>query len=57
MQSFRVEAGSVETLALQELPATNDNLGFGYQISIWRTREHLEIFLFFTKSADSTRSK
>ncbi len=57
MKSFRVEAGSVETLALQELRATNDNPGFGDQISTWRTRERLEIFLFFTKSADSTRSK
>jgi predicted AAA+ superfamily ATPase len=34
-----VDGPAIETLVLQELRATNDNLHFGYGLSYWRTRD------------------
>jgi predicted AAA+ superfamily ATPase len=33
----------VETLVLQELRATNDNLGLEYDLFTWHTRDHREV--------------
>jgi predicted AAA+ superfamily ATPase len=41
--SDEIDGPAVETLVLQELRATNDNLGLGYAISTWRTRQHVEV--------------
>lgn len=38
-----VDGAALETLVMQELRATNDNLGLGYQLSYWRTREGKEV--------------
>jgi uncharacterized protein len=38
-----IDGAAVETLVLQELRATNDNHGLGYDLYYWRTREQKEI--------------
>jgi predicted AAA+ superfamily ATPase len=38
-----IDGAAVETLVLQELRATNENLGLGYEISYWHTRDHKEV--------------
>jgi predicted AAA+ superfamily ATPase len=38
-----IDGAAVETLVLQELRATNDNLGLGYQLHYWHTRDHKEV--------------
>lgn len=38
-----IDGPAVETLVLQELRATNDNLGLGYELSHWRTRDKHEV--------------
>jgi predicted AAA+ superfamily ATPase len=38
-----IDGPAIETLVLQELRATNDNLGLGYQLFHWRTRDHREV--------------
>jgi predicted AAA+ superfamily ATPase len=38
-----IDGAAVETLVLQELRASNDNLALGYQIHFWRTRDHHEV--------------
>jgi len=38
-----IDGPAVETLVLQELRATNDNLNLGYEISYWHTRDHKEV--------------
>jgi predicted AAA+ superfamily ATPase len=38
-----IEGPAVETLVLQELRATNDNLDLGYDLFYWRTRDQKEV--------------
>jgi predicted AAA+ superfamily ATPase len=38
-----IDGAAIETLVLQELRATNDNLGLGYQLHYWHTRDHREV--------------
>lgn len=38
-----IDGPALETLVLQELRATNDNLGLGYDLSYWHTRDHKEV--------------
>jgi predicted AAA+ superfamily ATPase len=38
-----IDGPAVETLVLQELRATNDNHGLGYQLHYWHTRDHREV--------------
>jgi predicted AAA+ superfamily ATPase len=38
-----IDGPAVETLVLQELRATNDNLGLGYELFHWHTRDHKEV--------------
>ncbi len=38
-----IDGASIETLVYQELRATNDNLGLGYALSFWHTRDHREV--------------
>lgn len=38
-----IDGAAVETLVMQELRATNDNLGLGYTLSYWRTRDGKEV--------------
>jgi predicted AAA+ superfamily ATPase len=38
-----IDGPAVETLVLQELRATNDNLGLGYTLHYWRTRDQKEV--------------
>lgn len=38
-----IDGPAVETLVMQELRATNDNLGLGYALSYWHTRDHKEV--------------
>jgi predicted AAA+ superfamily ATPase len=38
-----IDGPAVETLVMQELRATNDNLGLGYDLSYWHTRDHKEV--------------
>jgi predicted AAA+ superfamily ATPase len=38
-----IDGPAVETLVLQELRATNDNLQLGYELSYWHTRDHREV--------------
>jgi predicted AAA+ superfamily ATPase len=38
-----IDGPAVETLVLQELRATNDNLGLGYELFTWHTRDHREV--------------
>ena len=38
-----IDGAVVETLVLQELRATNDNLGLGYELFYWHTRDHKEV--------------
>jgi predicted AAA+ superfamily ATPase len=41
--SEEIDGAALETLVLQELLATNDNLGLDYQLFYWRTRDHKEV--------------
>jgi predicted AAA+ superfamily ATPase len=38
-----IDGPALETLVLQELRATNDNLALGYQVHYWHTRDHKEV--------------
>jgi predicted AAA+ superfamily ATPase len=38
-----IDGPALETLVLQELRATNDYMGYDYQIYFWRTKNNLEI--------------
>jgi predicted AAA+ superfamily ATPase len=38
-----IDGPAIETLVLQELRATNDNLSLGYQLFHWHTRDHKEV--------------
>lgn len=38
-----IDGPAIETLVLQELRATNDNLDLGYTLSYWHTRDHKEV--------------
>ncbi len=38
-----IDGPAVETLVMQELRATNDNLGLGYELFYWHTRDHKEV--------------
>ena len=38
-----IDGAAVETLVLEELRATNDNLDLGYELSYWHTRDHREV--------------
>ncbi len=38
-----IDGPALETLVLQELRATNDNHGLGYQLHFWHTRDHKEV--------------
>ncbi|MBM4358311.1 MAG: ATP-binding protein [Deltaproteobacteria bacterium] len=38
-----IDGAALETLVLQELRATNDNLELGYALSFWHTRDHREV--------------
>jgi uncharacterized protein len=38
-----IDGAAIETLVLQELRATNDNLELGYELSFWHTRDHKEV--------------
>jgi predicted AAA+ superfamily ATPase len=38
-----IDGAAAETLLLQELRATNDNLHLGYQLHYWRTRDQKEV--------------
>lgn len=38
-----LDGAAIETLVMQELRATNDNLDLGYSLSFWHTRDHREI--------------
>jgi predicted AAA+ superfamily ATPase len=38
-----IDGPAVETLVLEELRATNDNLALGYDLFYWRTRDHKEV--------------
>ncbi len=38
-----IDGAAIETLVLQELRATNDNLALGYQLHYWHTRDHREV--------------
>lgn len=38
-----IDGAALETLVLQELRATNDNLDLGYALSYWHTRDHREV--------------
>jgi uncharacterized protein len=38
-----IDGPSIETLVLQELRATNDNHGLGYDLHYWRTRDQKEV--------------
>jgi len=38
-----IDGPAIETLVLQELRATNDNHGLGYQLFHWHTRDHREV--------------
>jgi uncharacterized protein len=38
-----IDGPALETLVFQDLRATNENLGYGYQLSYWHTREHVEV--------------
>lgn len=38
-----IDGPALETLVLQELRATNDNLGLGYELFYWHTRDHKEV--------------
>jgi uncharacterized protein len=38
-----IDGAAVETLVMQELRATNANLGLGYELSYWCTRDHKEV--------------
>ncbi|MBN1612392.1 MAG: DUF4143 domain-containing protein [Polyangiaceae bacterium] len=38
-----IEGPAVETLVLEELRATNDNLGLGYDLFYWLTRDHKKV--------------
>jgi predicted AAA+ superfamily ATPase len=38
-----IDGAALETLVLEELRATNDNLGLGYALHFWHTRDHREV--------------
>jgi predicted AAA+ superfamily ATPase len=38
-----IDGPAIETLVLQELRATNDNLQLGYHLHYWHTRDHREV--------------
>lgn len=38
-----IDGAAIETLVAQELRATNDNLGLGYQLFFWHSRDHHEV--------------
>ena len=38
-----IDGAAIETLVMQELRATNANLGLGYQLSYWRTQDKREV--------------
>jgi predicted AAA+ superfamily ATPase len=38
-----IDGPAIETLVLEELRATNDNLGLGYALHYWHTRDHREV--------------
>lgn len=38
-----IDGAALETLVMQELRATNDNLGLGYEMFCWHTRDHREV--------------
>lgn len=38
-----IDGAALETLVMQELRATNDNLGLGYDLFYWHTRDHREV--------------
>jgi len=38
-----IDGAAIETLVMQELRATNDNLNCGYQIGYWRTQDQREV--------------
>ena len=38
-----IDGAAIETLVMQELRATNDNLDCGYQLSFWRTQDQREV--------------
>ena len=38
-----IDGAAVETLVAQELRAVNDNLGLGYALHFWHTRDHREV--------------
>jgi predicted AAA+ superfamily ATPase len=45
-----IDGPAVETLVLQELRATTDNLALGYDIHYWHTRDHKEVdFVLYGK--------
>ncbi len=38
-----IDGAGLETLVMQELRATNENLALGYALHFWRTRDHHEV--------------
>ncbi len=38
-----IDGAALETLVMQELRATNENLSLGYELSYWHTRDHREV--------------
>src|SRR6185436_4651152 len=38
-----IDGAALETLVMQELRATNENLGLGYEMFCWHTRDHREV--------------
>jgi len=38
-----IDGAAIETLVAQELRATNENLGLGYGLHFWHTRDHKEV--------------
>jgi predicted AAA+ superfamily ATPase len=38
-----IDGAALETLVMQELRATNENLALGYELSYWHTRDHREV--------------
>jgi predicted AAA+ superfamily ATPase len=38
-----IDGAALETLVMQELRATNDNLELGYELFFWHTRDHREV--------------
>lgn len=38
-----IDGAAIETLVAQELRAVNENLGLGYALHYWHTRDHKEV--------------